>query len=103
MNFPYRRGDNERNWKAYQVVNRLYADAVLKLSDPGSTIWIHDYQLLLMPQYLRVERPNDHIGFFLHTPFPDPDVFLANKHASSLIAGILGADLVGFHTSGYTE
>jgi len=101
--FSVHRGDNDQNWKAYQAVNRLFTEATLQLSKPGGTIWVHDYQLLLVPRYLRVERPKDHIGFFLHTPFPDPDTFLSGKHASSLIAGMLGADLVGFHTTGYTE
>ena len=96
-----RTGDNERNWQAYQNVNRMYADAAIALSNPGDTVWVHDYQLLLAPQYLRTERPEDHIGFFMHIPFPPPDIFTAHKHAGALLAGLLGADLVGFHTGSY--
>ncbi|HEY4161347.1 MAG TPA: trehalose-6-phosphate synthase, partial [Candidatus Saccharimonadales bacterium] len=102
-NLPVHGGDTERNWQAYQAVNRLFAEAALRLSKPGSTIWVHDYQLFLMPQLLRAERPHDHIGFFLHIPFPAYDTFKANRHAVSLLGGVLGADLIGFHTNSYTK
>jgi trehalose 6-phosphate synthase/phosphatase len=97
------RTENERSWQAYQAVNRYFAEAVLRLSKPRGTIWIHDYQLFLLPQMLRAERPRDHIGFFLHIPFPAPKVFTMNKHAASLLGGMLGADLVGFHTNFYSK
>ncbi len=96
-------GDSERNWQAYQAVNRLFAETVLRLSQSDNTLWVHDYQLLLVPQMLRAERPRDHIGFFLHIPFPAPEIFTANRHAANLLGGMLGADLVGFHTSLYTK
>jgi len=102
-NLPVHGGGSERNWQAYQAVNRLFAEATLALSKPGSTIWVHDYQLFLMPQMLRAERPRDHIGFFLHIPFPAPGTFKENKHAVNLLGGVLGADLVGFHTDSYTK
>jgi trehalose 6-phosphate synthase/phosphatase len=98
-----RTGDNERNWHAYGAVNRIFAETALRLSKPGSTLWVHDYQLLLTPQYLRTKRPNDHIGFFLHIPFPAAGIFTTTSHAGSLLAGALGADLVGFHTTSYAK
>ena len=100
---PVTTGDNEQNWRTYQAVNQVFARAALGLSQPGSTLWVHDYQLLLVPQMLRAERPRDHIGFFLHIPFPAAPIFTANKHAANLLGGILGADLAGFHTSSYTK
>jgi len=102
-NLQVRTGDSAKNWQAYQAVNRQFTEVALELSKPGDTLWVHDYQLLLVPQYLRAERPEDHIGYFLHIPFPAADVFTANKHAGSLLAGVLGADLVGLHTSGYAQ
>ncbi|HSX43146.1 MAG TPA: bifunctional alpha,alpha-trehalose-phosphate synthase (UDP-forming)/trehalose-phosphatase [Candidatus Saccharimonadales bacterium] len=92
-----------RLWKAYRKVNGIFADEVLRLSKPGSTIWVHDYQLMLVPQMLRRAGRDDHIGFFLHIPFPEPAVFRTDEEAKSLLRGMLGADLVGFHTRGYTR
>jgi len=100
---PIHTGDSEKNWQAYQAVNHLFTDIALSLSAPGSTLWVHDYQLLLVPQYLRIERPNDRIGFFLHIPFPEASSFTSSKHAASLLAGALGADLIGLHTDSYAK
>ena len=90
-------------WKAYRNVNKVFAEAVLHLSEPGSTIWVHDYQLFVLPAFLRAERPTDKIGFFLHVPFPSFDHFEALPSIKSLIKGMLGSDLVGFHTPSYVE
>ncbi len=90
-------------WKAYRKVNAAFADAVLALSTKGNRIWVHDYQLLLLPALLRQERPNDKIGFFLHIPFPAAEVFSELAEGPALLAGMLGADLVGFHTNGYVN
>ncbi len=100
---PVRTGNNAKTWEAYRTVNALFAKEVLRLADPESNFWVHDYQLMLLPQMLRRERPNDHIGFFLHTPFPAAEQFAPAKHFSSLIVGLLGADLVGFHTNSYAQ
>ncbi|QQS20295.1 bifunctional alpha,alpha-trehalose-phosphate synthase (UDP-forming)/trehalose-phosphatase [Candidatus Saccharibacteria bacterium] len=96
-------GDTATNWRIYTEVNRKYAEATLALSKEADRLWLHDYQLMLLPEMLRVARPKGRIGFFLHIPFPSPDLFLASKHAASITKGLLGADLVGMHTSGYTE
>lgn len=90
-------------WRSYKHVNAQFAEAVLALSNEGEHIWIHDYQLLLLPGLLRTERPYDKIGFFLHIPFPAPQKFGSIDHSSELIMGILGADVVGFHTQAYTQ
>ncbi len=102
-NMEVRHGNTAASWKAYQEVNTLFAEEIIALSQPGSTIWVHDYHLLLLPGLLRLERPTDHIGFFLHIPFPGPELFTPLKHASELAQGMLGADLVGFHTTSYAE
>jgi trehalose 6-phosphate synthase/phosphatase len=90
-------------WSAYRKVNAAFADTALALSTKGSRIWVHDYQLLLLPALLRKERPNDKIGFFLHIPFPPLDGFSKLDYADALLAGMLGADLLGFHTEGYVK
>ncbi len=90
-------------WKAYRKVNAAFADATLALSNRGSRIWVHDYQLLLLPSMLRKERPKDKIGFFLHIPFPGEKSFQKLRDGEALIAGMLGADLLGFHTKNYVQ
>ncbi len=95
--------NQEKQWKAYQQVNALFADAVMALTKQKSTIWVHDYQLLLLPNLLRRERPHDAIGFFLHIPFPSSKQFAELKHGTALLLGMLGANLVGFHTTQYAR
>lgn len=89
---------DEDLWKAYKNVNRKFAEAVLASASDGDTIWIHDYQLLLLPQYIREERPNATIGFFLHIPFPSYESFRLIPWRRELLNGMLGSDFLGFHT-----
>lgn len=89
---------SESNWEYYQFVNRKFCDKVLEIAEPGDTIWIHDYQLLLLPALIRSDHPDITIGFFLHIPFPSFEMFRLIPWRSELLAGMLGADLVGFHT-----
>lgn len=93
----------DRHWNAYLRVNQLFTDVALGLTQPQSTVWIHDYHLLLVPELIRKERPYDIIGFFLHTPFPEINRFKHLPHAKRLTLGLLGADLVGFHTQPYVK
>ena len=88
-------------WKAYQDVNRKFCDAILAQADDGDTVWVHDYQLMLVPQMVKKAKPNLRVGFFLHTPFPSYEIFRFLPQRDELVAGLLGADLVGFHTYGY--
>jgi trehalose 6-phosphate synthase/phosphatase len=93
--------EDESLWRAYRQVNEAFAEAVLARSTRGSIVWVHDYQLLLVPEMLRKLRPNDRIGFFLHIPFPARSVFEKLPHSRRLISGLIGADLIGFHTPSY--
>ena len=86
------------NWDYYQQVNEKFRDAVLSIAESGDTIWVHDYQLLLLPRLIRQERPDLSIGFFLHIPFPSYEMFRLIPWRAELMQGILGADLIGFHT-----
>lgn len=88
----------ESNWQYYQSVNEKFFDAVMEVAEPGDTIWIHDYQLLLLPGLIRAANPDITIGFFLHIPFPSFELFRLIPWRTELINGMLGADLIGFHT-----
>ena len=88
-------------WDAYRTVNEIFADAVAREYHAGDTIWVHDYQLLLLPALLRQRLPEARIGFFLHIPFPSSEVFRTVPWRREILAGLLGADLLGFHTFAY--
>lgn len=94
---PYARYD-DKYWLSYQQVNEKFKQAVLQVAEPGDTIWIHDYQLLLLPGLIRAALPDITIGFFQHIPFPSYELFRLIPWRSELLQGMLGADLVGFHT-----
>lgn len=85
-------------WKAYQKVNRKFAKALEKVAEPDDTIWIHDYQLLLLPEMIRSKFPKIGIGFFLHIPFPSYESFRLLPWRRELLMGMIGADFLGFHT-----
>ncbi|MCF8361884.1 MAG: bifunctional alpha,alpha-trehalose-phosphate synthase (UDP-forming)/trehalose-phosphatase [Prolixibacteraceae bacterium] len=92
---------DQLTWNTYVRVNQKFADAALEVLDEGDTIWIHDYQLLLVPEMIKNRRPDVTIGFFLHIPFPSYEVFRILPWRNELIKGMLGADLLGFHTYDY--
>ncbi len=95
----------ENLYAHYQCVNRIFCEAVTRIMQPDDLIWIHDYHLMLLPKLLREARPSAQIGFFLHIPFPDFEMFrlLPMAWRSEILQGILGADLVGFHTYDYAQ
>lgn len=88
-------------WEAYRAVNQAFAATVAFNYRPGDTIWIHDYPLMLLPAMLRERLPEARIGFFLHVPFPSSEVFRILPWRSEVLRGLLGADLVAFHTHAY--
>lgn len=85
-------------WDYYYIVNKKFCDTFLKIYQPGDIVWIHDYHLLLLPKMIRTECPDAIIGFFQHIPFPSFEIFRLLPWRSELLEGLLGADLVGFHT-----
>jgi trehalose 6-phosphate synthase len=88
---------HHRAWRqAYEAVNQRFADATAALAGPGATVWVHDYQLMLVPAMLRAQRPDLRIGFFLHIPFPPVELFMQLPRRADVLRGLLGADLVGF-------
>jgi len=92
-------------FKAYEEANLRFCDELVKTIKPGDFIWIHDYQLMLLPEMIRKKMPEATIGFFLHIPFPSFELFrlLPRQWRESVIKGLLGADLVGFHTHDYAQ
>lgn len=88
-------------WETYRSVNQKFADAIIEKSDEDDTIWVHDYQLMLVPQMVREKRPETSIGFFLHIPFPSYEIFRTLPWREEILEGLLGSDLIGFHTYDY--
>jgi len=90
-------------WEAYKRVNRTFSEALTKIAKDEDTIWIHDYHLMLLPKLVGERLPNAAIGFFLHIPFPSFEVFRLLPKRKEILEGILGADLIGFHTYDYAR
>jgi trehalose 6-phosphate synthase/phosphatase len=88
-------------WDSYVEVNQRFADVVASQYQKDDLVWVHDYQLFLLPGLLRRRLPEARIGFFLHIPFPSEELFRTLPSRAQLLEGILGADLVGFHTPAY--
>lgn len=91
-------------WQHYRKMNRIFCDELLKIVRPDDAIWVHDYHLMLLPALLR-EKVKNPIGFFLHIPFPAYEMYrtLQKEPRSMILEGLLGADLIGFHTHDYTQ
>lgn len=92
---------DSHDWGSYQAVNRRFAQAIAERWQPDDLIWIHDYQLMLVPELLREMVPHARIGFFLHIPFPASEVFRILPWREEILRGLLGADILGFHTFTY--
>ncbi len=87
---------SSEQWDAYRAVNERFAVALAEIAPPDALVWIHDYQLQLVPQLLRERRSDITIGFFLHIPFPPYELFSRLPWRSEVVNGLLGCDLVGF-------
>ena len=83
-------------WDTYVQVNKRFTERAAEVAAEGAIVWVHDYQLQLVPAMLRQQRPDLTIGFFLHIPFPPYELFTQLPWRSAIVEGLLGADLVGF-------
>jgi trehalose 6-phosphate synthase/phosphatase len=101
--FPILFRFDPEHWEAYREANQLFCEEVVKRVRPDDTIWVHDYQLMLLPQLLREALPAARIGFFLHIPFPSSSVFRLLPRREELLRGLLGADYIAFHTYSYLQ
>jgi len=94
---------DSRYWESYKRVNELFCEAVLDVAESGDMIWVHDYHLMLLPHLIREKMADAQVGFFLHIPFPSFEVFRLCPWRKELLIGLLGSDLVGFHTYDYVR
>lgn len=103
--FPSLTVYNPSYYEAYTISNQIFADSLKDVIKPGDFIWVHDYQLFHLPALIRSYFPDAKIGFFLHIPFPSSELFrhLPRLWRESIMKGILGADLIGFHTNDYAQ
>jgi trehalose 6-phosphate synthase/phosphatase len=103
--FPSYSVFNSDYFQAYEEANSKFCEEIVKFIKPGDFIWVHDYQLLLLPEMIRAKVPDATIGFFLHIPFPSFEIFrLLPRHwRENIVKGMLGADTIGFHTHDYTQ
>ncbi len=92
---------NPEYWESYKQVNRKFADKVLEVAEKEDKILVQDYHLMLLPAMIRGSNPDLSIGFFLHIPFPSFEIFRILPWRREIVEGILGADLIGFHTFDY--
>ena len=92
-----------RFWQTYKQVNQTFSDEVINIAKPGDCIWIHDYQLMLVPRLIRQQLVDAKIGFFLHIPFPSFELFRLLPWREEILNGLLGADVIGLHTYDYVR
>ncbi|BEV36199.1 glucosylglycerol-phosphate synthase [Synechococcus sp. M16CYN] len=101
--FPTHFNVNNADWGIFEDVNRYFANAACYQAVEGATVWVHDYNLWLVPGYIRCKRPDLKIAFFHHTPFPSNDVFAILPWREQILESLLCCDVVGFHIPRYTE
>lgn len=103
FSFPSRAVFNQEHWLHYLEINRAFADRTAEEAEPGATVWIHDYNLWMVPAFLRPKRPDLRIAFFHHTAFPPADVFNIIPWSREIVTSLLLCDYVGFHIPRYVE
>ncbi|MBX3174461.1 MAG: glucosylglycerol-phosphate synthase [Gemmatimonadaceae bacterium] len=91
------------DWTTFREVNQLFANATCEVASEGATVWVHDYNLWLVPKLIREQRPDLTIAFFHHTPFPSSDVFGVLPWRTEITESLLACDRVGFHIPRYAE
>jgi trehalose 6-phosphate synthase/phosphatase len=101
--FPQYAHYDSDEWRAYQSINQSFSEAVQEVAQPTDSIWVHDYHLMLLPALLNKALPEATIGYFLHIPFPSYEIFRMLPWREEILQGLVGADLIGFHTFGYAR
>lgn len=94
---------SREHWQVYAAVNQKFAAAILQELRPQDVVWIHDYHLALVPQFVRAGAPGVRIAYFWHIPFPSVDLFRALPWRRDVLRGLLNSDLIGFHTETYVR
>ncbi len=103
FSFPDKAEFHQAHWERFLEVNRLFAEQTAREAAHGATAWIHDYNLWMVPAFLRPLRPDLTIAFFHHTAFPSSDVFNILPWRRDIIGSLLQCDYVGFHIPRYVE
>ncbi|MBG6073223.1 MULTISPECIES: glucosylglycerol-phosphate synthase [unclassified Polaromonas] len=101
--FPWLYSTENTHWATFREVNRLFAEAACEHAAPGAVVWIHDYNLWLVPKFVRQLRPDLKIAFLHHTPFPAADVFNIMPWRDEILDSLLACDMVGFHIPRYSQ
>lgn len=101
--FPARYKFQLKDWECYQLINQRFADKIISILKPEDKIWIHDYQLFLVPQMLRAKGVTNKIGFFLHIPFPNIEVYRIFPKRLEILESLMHCNLIGFHTDSYKK
>lgn len=99
--FPGSIVTKSEDWQAYEQVNQKFAESILEVAKPGDKIWVHDYQLMQVPALVRKANPQLNIGYFHHIPFPSSELFRILYLRKEILLGLLGAEIIGFHTQEY--
>lgn len=92
---------SEKGWRSYCQVNLMVAEKILEEAKTGDTIWVHDFQLMLVPGILKAKRPDLRVGFFLHIPFPSSEIFRELPQRREILQSLIKSDLIGFHDLSY--
>jgi len=90
-------------WRAYERANAAFCEQVLQSSKPRDLVWVQDFHLMLLPGMLRAKRSKARVGWFCHIPWPGNDLFKILPWRRQILEGLLGADLLGFHTDSYAQ
>ncbi len=103
--FPSNASFKQEYWESYKNVNKYFEEKISQILKPDDIVWIHDYHLMLLPSQLKEKFPDVSIGYFLHIPFPSFEIFrlLPKQWREEILKGLLGADLIGFHTHEYNQ
>ena len=94
---------NHTHWKHYLRINELFADRIAEEAEPQALVWIHEYNLWMVPAFLRQRRPDLRIGFFHHTAFPPADIFNIIPWRRDIVGSLLQCDFISFHIPRYVE
>ncbi|MDD3013798.1 MAG: trehalose-6-phosphate synthase [Candidatus Gastranaerophilales bacterium] len=101
--FPTRYKLHTKDWDFYKQVNQKFANQILEIIEPEDRIWVHDYQLMLLPKLLREKGVKNKIGFFLHIPFPNLEIYRIFPKRIEILESLINCDLIGFHTESYKK
>ena len=101
--FPSTERIGEAPWSDYLLANHLFAEKLTEVCGPRDRVWVHDYHLMLLPAALRRRRKKARIGWFCHVPWPSPELFGVLPWRRQILEGLLGADLIAFHTKDFVR